>query len=387
MFLICPFILFGQINPNQIAQTGASTNDVLKWNGSKYTPGANSTALSALTAAGATNSITNANYTQSWTWNTLGANTGLVLVSDAITSGTLFQLTGNMTSSTSAASLLHISNTGTAGSNSVVMIDANSTSATPILNILSTGKIGIDNNSPISKVDITGVAGDGNTGLLALNLLNTTGFKYGLKIKGNTATTANRFALFSTESDSLRIQEGAGDYTIQTFGADLFIASADILDFTGDSIHVTESTIPTVNNAPYILMETGANIFKKATGSSNGDFLSWNQTIGTWGVGYALRARGLRINDWYDIVGTGTVTCSSTISNNRYDNGDQTTLQINLPASPTDGQVCMVSFFDVVTTLTISGNGNTIYGTALVTAGLGTTATYVFSTGMGWFRQ
>lgn len=97
------------------------------------------------------------------------------------------------------------------------------------------------------------------------------------------------------------------------------------------------------------------------------------------------RTRGLVIWDWFDLVGTGTVTASSTITRNRYDNGDQATLTVNLPATPYDGQLCTIGFFDTVTTLTIAGNGNTIFGTSITTATQGTTISFVFSTGDGWF--
>lgn len=84
------------------------------------------------------------------------------------------------------------------------------------------------------------------------------------------------------------------------------------------------------------------------------------------------RVRGLRFEDHNDITGTGTVTGSTSITDNLYKNGStQATLTFNLPATPTDGQICTVCFDDVITALTIDGNGTTLSGTLPTTAAVG----------------
>ncbi|WP_196301247.1 hypothetical protein, partial [Streptococcus pneumoniae] len=85
-----------------------------------------------------------------------------------------------------------------------------------------------DDNSPTGKVTISATTADASLGLLRLNLLSTSGFKYGLIVNGNTGNTANRFFSFRTEADSIRLQEGGGDYTLQTFGAPLVISSGKL---------------------------------------------------------------------------------------------------------------------------------------------------------------
>jgi hypothetical protein len=67
------------------------------------------TALSALVAATATNSINNVNFAQTWTWGTLGANTALSLTSTDMTTGTLLNLS-NTDTAANAGTVLIVSN-------------------------------------------------------------------------------------------------------------------------------------------------------------------------------------------------------------------------------------------------------------------------------------
>ena len=248
-------------------------------------------------------------------------------------------------------------------------------------------KVGIGTADPIAKLDITAKTTDAITGLLGLNLHPSSGFKYGMRISSTTATTANRFIILNTDVDSLRIQEGAGDYTIQAFGSDLFIASSEILDLGADSIHYAESTIGTVTGLPFLTGLTTGTIHKKIAGSVEGDILSYSNS--SWRLGANVRMRALRFTDTYTITGTGTVSASSTISDNKYIQSDQATLTMQLPASPTDNQHCVITFHNVITTLTLSGNGNNIYPTASVptTAPLGYTISLKFHSGFGWVIQ
>jgi len=100
-----------------------------------------------------------------------------------------------------------------------------------------------------------------------------------------------------------------------------------------------------------------------------------------------VRLRALRMEDYLTITGTGTVTASTTVSDNLYKpGGTQATLTFNLPGSPTDMQICGVSFGNIVTALTVSGNGNTLNGTAPNTAAVGDSFAYKFYSGTGWIR-
>ena len=100
-----------------------------------------------------------------------------------------------------------------------------------------------------------------------------------------------------------------------------------------------------------------------------------------------VRLRALRMEDYATLAGTGTVTASTTISDNLYKPGStQATLTLNLPGSPTDMQICSVGFGNIVTTLTVSGNGSTLNGTAPTTAAVGDSFAYKFYSGTGWIK-
>lgn len=110
---------------------------------------------------------------------------------------------------------------------------------------------------------------------------------------------------------------------------------------------------------------------------------------GTLDVLYNIRLRALQIEDFNTITGTGTVTASSTITDNLYKNGStQATLTFNLPASPTDGQICKVSFNDIITALTVSGNGESINGTLPTSAAVGSSYEFKFYHAIpAWIRK
>ena len=108
----------GQVLSSSAPSAGVAT---LSW----ATVASGSTALSAITAAAAGNTIANADFAQVWNWATLAANTALTLGSVGVTSGTILSvthstsaLTGNLVNIASTANittgrLLNISSAGT----------------------------------------------------------------------------------------------------------------------------------------------------------------------------------------------------------------------------------------------------------------------------------
>jgi hypothetical protein len=85
---------------------------------------------------------------------------------------------------------------------------------------------------------------------------------------------------------------------------------------------------------------------------------------------------------------TSPQTLSSTRADNLINQGStQATFTFNLPASPVDGQVCMITYNNAITALTIDGNGNTIVGSAVTTAVIGSQRKFKFYTGIGWIKQ
>jgi hypothetical protein len=75
--------------------------------------GGGGTALSALTAATATNSIDNVAFPQTWTWNTLASGTAMTISSSSMTTGTLLSLQDTAVANTSTGKVLSISDTVT----------------------------------------------------------------------------------------------------------------------------------------------------------------------------------------------------------------------------------------------------------------------------------
>lgn len=66
--------------------------------------------------------------------------------------------------------------------------------------------------------------------------------------------------------------------------------------------------------------------------------------------------------------------------------GTLATLTVKLPASPVDGEIVTITFTKIITALTMDGNGNTLVGTAITAAAVGTRIEYKFYTGIGWVR-
>lgn len=369
---------------------GTSGGDILKWNGTSWFAGANivSVPISSLTSATSTDSINNLNYAQVWNWTTADNERGLTLKGDSITTGDVLLVTGNLNASSAGGSLMTIVNTSNSSPvGSVFTIKSSAVETSPVFDVFPSGKIGINTGTPTAKLDISAELSNRITGLLGLNLRDEAGLHYGARISGGTTSSANRFLIMNTNSDSLRFQESGGDYTMQAFGSDLFIATSDILDLGGDSLHYTESMIESKTAFPFLTGVTTGSHAKKIAGAYDGDFLSY--VNGSWRQSSNIRMSKLRFTDTHNITGTGTVTASSTISDNVYDVGDAASLTMQLPASPTNNQICTITFFDVITALTYSGNGNTIYptGAAPTTTVLGTSTTFKFMTGKGWIIQ
>ncbi len=90
-----------------------------------------------------------------------------------------------------------------------------------------------------------------------------------------------------------------------------------------------------------------------------------------------------------NVTATGTVTLTNARQLNLINSGGtQATQTFNLPANPVDGQVCRLVFNNIVTTLTISGNGTTLSGTAATTAAVGTALVYrYYATASKWIRE
>ncbi|TPW13083.1 MAG: hypothetical protein FD130_1637 [Halothiobacillaceae bacterium] len=67
--------------------------------------------------------------------------------------------------------------------------------------------------------------------------------------------------------------------------------------------------------------------------------------------------------------------------------GTQAAFTFKLPASPTDGDFSTATFNNIVTALTIDGNGTTVSGASITTAAIGTCITYkYYDSASSWIR-
>jgi hypothetical protein len=143
--------------------------------------------MSSLTAALSSNALDNGGNTQSWNWNGLGANSGLVIAStDASSTGRL----QNITTATNAGTALAVDGTGAYTGAGLVNITANSiTSGTGLsVNSASTAFTG-----SLASFSATGAGNTGN----ALSLSNTSANGLALNISSG-ALAMNRGADYAT---------------------------------------------------------------------------------------------------------------------------------------------------------------------------------------------
>jgi hypothetical protein len=128
-------------------------------------------------------------------------------------------------------------------------------------------------------------------------------------------------------------------------------------------------------------------------GQGNKEASDLSKTQSTYLAGFATDGTVIDVPINTELYNTITSTTSpQTLSSTRADNlinqgGTQATFTLNMPASPVNGQVCMITYNNAITTLTIDGNGNTIVGSAVTTAVAGSQRKFKFYSGIGWIKQ
>lgn len=192
------------------AQDGATKNYVDTHTGTA--------ALSGLTAATGTNTINNGTNTQTWQWNSLAANNGLVFsTSDTTSTGTLFSLSNATTTTGKGFSVAMTGTTGASINNSLT--NASTTNNATGESISMTGTSGntiglsINNssgNSPLGATIAIGAASNTGTNLsitngsqsgatgINISMSGTPGASIGINstVAANSATAhAGQFAL------------------------------------------------------------------------------------------------------------------------------------------------------------------------------------------------
>ncbi len=125
-------------------------------------------ALSGITAATATNVINNANFAQSWGWNSLTTGNALSMGSSSMTTGSLMYLSSTRNNATTTGSVLRLDVSGASSQGVALMIsnagtgltlrandDGTITDSTPFV-IDAAGQVGVGTASPAAKLDVEG---------------------------------------------------------------------------------------------------------------------------------------------------------------------------------------------------------------------------------------
>ena len=136
-------------NPGDLLMSnGASTPP--KWQ--TFTPSAS---LSGITAATATNTITNGNFAQTWEW-TNTSQTPLTLISSTETSGGILSVIGTTTANSGTQGLLNVANNTSKQTGTVLSAIANNIAAGNGLFVLANGNTGTGTNAPTATFDNAG---------------------------------------------------------------------------------------------------------------------------------------------------------------------------------------------------------------------------------------
>ncbi len=183
--------------------------------------GSGSASLSSLTSATAVNTLTNANWAQTWNWNTANTQNPMTLTANALTSGSLFNLSST---SLTSGSLLDISSTNGSlnSTNGLLRVINNSASTSGIvfraqsnstagsgLTVLGNGNVGIGTTAPGSALDVKGtVRYSGATSGYVSITSPTAPTSYDLTLP-TAAPTANGQVLSSTTGGTMSWASGS----------------------------------------------------------------------------------------------------------------------------------------------------------------------------------
>lgn len=108
---------------------------------------------SGITDATGVNTIDNTNFAQTWNWSTATTQNPMSISANALTTGSLFNLTTSNNSLNSTNGLLHVANTGTSTNGTVARIQSNSTAGSG-LTVLANGNVGVGTTSPLATLDV-----------------------------------------------------------------------------------------------------------------------------------------------------------------------------------------------------------------------------------------
>ena len=146
----------GGVSRFRVANTGAVTATSFSGDGSGLTGvAAGALALSSLTAATATTTIDNLSFAQAWNFSTATTQSPLSISANALTTGSLLNLTTSNATVNSTNGLLNVANTGASTTGVVARIQSNSTAGSG-MTVLANGNVGIGTAAPSTKLEVNG---------------------------------------------------------------------------------------------------------------------------------------------------------------------------------------------------------------------------------------
>jgi hypothetical protein len=114
-----------------------------------------STGLSGVAAATTAASMDNTNYAQTWNWTTAAAESPMSFAANALTTGSILNVTSSNGGLNSTNGLLNVANTGASTNGMIARLQSNSTAGSG-LTVLANGNVGIGTTNPTAKLQIQG---------------------------------------------------------------------------------------------------------------------------------------------------------------------------------------------------------------------------------------
>jgi hypothetical protein len=199
-------------------------------------------------------------------------------------------------------------------------------------------------------------------------------------------------AASGSNNASVRVQGGAGwdTYALRIYAG----ASEDFNIRNSDAVGYTTIGTPDASSSQSLRIRTGINrgdsIYiqssKISFGSGDTPYQNFAEMQGqTVTMLNRFKVDGLQIESYAQSAATGTYTVSTTKTDNLYKPGaDQAALTVVLPASALDGQICSVTFYVNVSSITFNYNGGGNFGGWPASANAGDTFIMKFYSGSGW---
>lgn len=287
---------------------------------------------------------------------------------------------------------------------SILMFGLAASSATEktFLQIASSGALKTQEGVNISQInDLTGSATQipvftSGTAIAGSNSLVFSGGQLGI----NTASPTQKLfvneggieSASGSNNSSIRVQGGSGweTYAFRVYAGsseDFNIRNADALGYTtiGTQDASTNQSLRIrtgINRGDSIYIQSS----KISFGSGDWPYQNFAEMQGqTVTMLNRFKVDGLQIESYSQSAATGTLTVSTTKTDNLYKPGaDQAALTIVLPASAIDGQICKVTFYVNVSTVTFDYNGGSNFGGWPANANAGDTFVIKFYSGSGW---